>query len=74
MYAVYCGVPLREWCTPKFQVILECWIGVPIHLVECGMSGMVECRIALQQGKLQQGEYKQSKTIFHSICTSSHAH
>ena len=42
-----------ECVTPKLQAILECYIGVALHILECGVQVEVECFIALQGTALQ---------------------
>ena len=37
-----------ECVTPKLWAISECWNGVALHLLECGVQVEVECFIALQ--------------------------
>ena len=32
-----------ECANPKIQAILDCWIGVALHLVECGLQAISEC-------------------------------
>ena len=55
------GVGHLEWhsmesITPQSGAILECWIGVALHLVECGLEAESECKIALYTAALQFGD------------------
>ena len=60
-----------ECVTPKIQAILDCWIGVALHRLECRVEAKVECHIALHGTALQALACQSGLQLFHSTLQGS---